>query len=59
MDMSKTNIKSYQRQIAQMKAKSKTVKNDAAKWDEYYGKGGYLTKDLKKMGMKAPKRPGK
>lgn len=59
MDMSETNKKSKQRQVAQnMAAKNKgTFRADKKKWDEYYGPAGYLTKDLKTMGLKAPKRP--
>lgn len=28
-----------------------------ARWESNFGKKGYLTKDLKTMGLKAPKKP--
>lgn len=39
-------------------AKAKKMAAGArAKWERTYGKTGYLTKDLKTMNLKAPKKP--
>ena len=39
-------------------AKAKRMAAGArARWEKNFGKKGYLTKDLKTMGMDAPKKP--
>lgn len=55
------SIMAAKKRVAANKAKKAAKKPymDLKKWNEYYGPSGYLTKDLKTLGMKAPKKPSK
>lgn len=54
------SIMAAKKRVAANKAK-KAAKPymDLKKWNEYYGPNGYLTKDLKVLGQKPPKKPTK